>query len=345
MAQFKRLQTVSFLIMLGAVVVLMFFMLKPFFNILALGLIITILFRPLYLYLLKRIKYPSWASIATLLIIVLVAVAPLWLFGQILYTEANHLYTSVQSGQFVISQDQIIASVPPQIQSLIARTSVDVNGFISQFTTNAFSSITGLLSNVFNFFVSLFMLLFVIFFLMRDGGKIKEIFMDLSPIASNQEEILLTRINSAVNGVVKGQFLVAVCQAVAATIGFSIFGIPEPFLWGLFVIGAALIPFVGTSLIMVPAVVYLFITGNGPQAIGLAIWAAIVVSSIDNLVAPKLVGTQLKLHPLLIMLAVLGGVQFFGILGLLLGPILMSIFVQMIEVYRTDFKDYLHATK
>ncbi len=342
MAQFKRLQIVSFLVMFGAVVVVMFFMLKPFFNILALGLIIAILFRPLYLILQKKIKYPSWSSLVTLLIIVLIVLAPLWLFGQILYIEGNHLYNAVQNGEFVINQDQIIASVPPQIQSLISKTSVDVNGFISQFTSNAFSSITGLLSNVFNFFVSLVMLLFVIFFLLRDADKIKKIFMDLSPIATNQEQILLTRITSAVNGVIKGQFLVAVCQAIAATIGFTIFGVPEPFLWGLFVVAAALIPFVGTSLVMIPSVLYLFVTGNTPQAIGLAIWAVIVVSSIDNLVAPKLVGGQLKLHPLLIMLAVLGGVQLFGILGLLLGPIIMAIFVQMIEVYRTDFKDYLH---
>jgi predicted PurR-regulated permease PerM len=276
---------------------------------------------------------------------VLIALAPLWLFGQILYNEANHLYESVQSGQFVISQDQIIASVPPEVQSIISKTSVDVNGFISQFTSNAFSSITGLLSNVFNFFVSLFILLFVIFYLMRDGDKIKGIFMDLSPIDDNQEQILLTRIISAVNGVVKGQFLVAVCQAIAATIGFSIFGVPQPFLWGLFVVAAALIPFVGTSLVMVPVILYLFVTGHTPQAIGLAIWAGVIVSSIDNLVAPKLVGKQLELHPLLIMLAVLGGVQFFGILGLLLGPILMAIFLQMIDVYRTDFKDYVHGSK
>lgn len=343
MAQFKRLQIVSFLVMLAGVLVVMFFMLKPFFNILALGLIITILFRPVYRYILKHVRYPSWASLATVGIIILIIAAPLWLFGQILYTEATHLYSSVQNGRFVISKDQIIASVPPELQNFIEKASVDINNFISSFTSNAFNSITSLLSNVVGFIIGLFTLLFVVFFLLRDGDKIKEIVMDLSPIASSQEKILMTRIISAVNGVVKGQFLVALCQGVVATVGFFIFGIPEPLLWGLFVVGAALIPFVGTSLVMVPSVIYLFVTGNASSALGLAIWAVLGVSLIDNILGPKLVGGQLKLHPLLIMLAVIGGLQFFGILGLLIGPIFMAIFIQMIEVYRTDFKDYIHG--
>lgn len=343
MAQFKRLQTVSFLVMLGAVLVVMFFMLKPFFNILALGLIITILFRPIYRFILKHVKYPTWASLLTLLLMVVMLLAPLWLFGQILYTEANHLYSSVRDGSFVISKSQIVASVPPEVQTIIEKASIGVNSYVSNFATHAFESVTSLLSNVFNFIISFVILLFVIFFLLRDGDKIKEIVMDLSPIASSQEKILMTRIISAVNGVIKGQFLVALCQAAVATLGFYIFGVPEPLLWGLFVVGAALIPFVGTSLVMVPSVLYLLVTGNSSQALGLAIWAVICVSSIDNLVAPKLVGGQLKLHPLLIMLAVIGGIQFFGVLGLLLGPILMAIFVQMIDVYRTDFKDFIHG--
>jgi predicted PurR-regulated permease PerM len=340
MATVKRLQTVSFLVILAIILVLILFLLKPFVNILALGSIVAILFYPVYLYILKKIKYPSWASLLTVLIILVIVLGPIYLFGQILFNELNHLYTQLRDGHLVINRSEIIASVPPQLQTFIERFSRDINGLISNFTSNAFASFSSIASNVFSFFLGFFMLFFTVFYLLRDGEKITAVLMDLSPMAAKQEQILMQRIITAVNGIVKGQFLVAVIQGLIATLGLFIFGVPEPFLWGALTVIAALVPNIGTALIMVPAILYLFITGNSPQAIGLAIWSVVVVGLIDNFLGPRLVGSQLKLHPLLVLLAVIGGIQLFGFLGFLIGPILMAIFVQMIDMYRTDFKEY-----
>ncbi len=100
-------------------------------------------------------------------------------------------------------------------------------------------------------------------------------------------------------------------------------------------------PSVGTALALTPAVIYLLITGNTGNAIGLAIWGALAVGMIDNFLGPKLVGSRTKLHPLLVLMSVLGGIQLFGFLGFLLGPIVMAIFVALVEIYRTDFKSYV----
>lgn len=343
MASLKRLQIVSFLVMLAIVFILILFILKPFVNILALGAIIAILFYPVYKLILKHVKYPSWASLLTILAILVIILGPLWLFGQILFNELLHLYSQVRDGHLVINKDQIVGSVPPQLQTAIQRLSLDINNGLNNFSSHAFATVSSLATNIFSFVVGFFMLFFVVFFLFRDGEKILKVFMDISPIASSQEQILMARIISAVNGIVKGQFLVAVCQGLVATVGFFIFGVHEPFLWGAFTVIAALVPNIGTSLVMVPAVIYLLITGHTPQAIGLAIWAAFAVGLIDNFLGPKLVGSQLKLHPVLVLLAVIGGLQFFGILGFLIGPIVMAIFVQMVDMYLTDFKDYING--
>lgn len=343
MPSLKKLQVVSFLVILAILFILIFFILKPFINILALGVIIAILFNPVYKFIKKRLGSPSWSSFLTVILILLIIIGPLWLFGQILFNELSDLYSQVKNGNLVISKEQIVSSVPPQLQDLIEKFSRDINNFITDFSGHAFETVSSLASNVFAFVVSFFMLFFVVFFLLRDGSKLKDVIMDISPIANSQEKILMTRIISSVNGIVKGQFLVALAQGLVATFGLFIFDVPQPFLWGAFTVIAALVPNIGTSLVMIPAVAYLFLTGHTVPAIGLAIWAAVAVGLIDNFLGPKLVGSQLELHPVLVLLAVIGGLQFFGILGFLIGPIIMSIFVQMIDMYRTDFKEYLRG--
>lgn len=338
----KRIQTASFLILLLAVFVLVLFIFRPFVNIVALALILTILFRPLYRKLLEKVKYPALASGLTVLIILLILLIPIWFFGQMIFNEIIQLYERYRDGGFVIDRSQIISSLPDQLQNIVQNISTDVNAFIGRVTSEAFNSFSSIISNIAGFIVAVFMLFFIVYYLLKDGTTIKKALMDISPLSEEHEEKLFDKIVAAVNGVVKGSFLVALLQASLATIGFFIFGIPEPVLWGAFTVVAALVPQVGTAVSMVPAVLYLAVTGHTPQAIGLAVWGAVVVGLSDNFVGPRLVAGAVKLHPVLVLLAVIGGLQFFGVLGFLIGPILMAIFVALVNMYRTDFKEYLH---
>lgn len=341
MAQFKRLQTISFLVLLLIVFILVLLIFRPFVNIIALGVIIAVLFQPFYAWLLPKVKHPGIASGLTVILIILIIAIPIWFFGQIVYNEIINLYDRYRNGAFVIDRSQIISSLPPQAQSFVQSVSTDINSYIGRLSSEAFASFSSILSHVVSFFISTFMLFFIIYYLLRDGKKIKQAFMDISPIATIHEDKLFDRIVAAVNGVVKGSFIIALSQGVVATIGFLIFGIPEPFLWGLFTVLAALVPTVGTSLSLIPAVIYLLITGHTPQAIGMAIWGIAAVGLIDNFLGPKISSTTTKLHPVLVLLAVIGGLKFFGVLGFLIGPILLAIFMALVDMYRTDFKENL----
>jgi predicted PurR-regulated permease PerM len=338
---YKRIQTISFLVLLLAVFILVLFVFKPFVNILALGSILAILFYPVYKRILTRVRYPGVASILTVLLILLVIAVPIWFFGQVIFNEILNLYDRYRNGGFVIDRSQIISSMPDQIQVAIQHLSTDINAFIGRLTSQAFNSFSSILSNIASFAIAVFMLFFIVYYLLRDGQKIKQVLMDLSPMSSANENKLIDRIVEAVNGVVKGAFLVALSQGIVATIGFFIFGVPEPLLWGAFTVVAALVPTVGTSLSLLPAVIYLLITGHTPQAIGMLIWGAVAVGLVDNFLGPKLVGSATKLHPVLVLLAVIGGLKFFGFLGFLIGPILLAIFVTLVDMFREDFKEYL----
>ncbi len=343
MAHFKRLQTISFLVLLFLVFVLIFQILKPFVNIIALGLILAILFRPLYLWLRSRVKYENLAAGISVLIILLIFLIPIWFFGQVIFNEVGNLYQRYRDGGFIIDKGQIISSLPPQLQTIVQNLSVDINSYIGKLSSQAFSSVTSIFTNIVGFIVAAFMMFFIVFYLLRDGTKIKKAFMDVSPISTTHEDKLFDRIVSAVNGVVKGSFLMALIQGFVATVGLFIFGLPEPFLWGAFTVVAALVPTVGTSISMIPAIIYLLITGHIPQAIGMTIWAAFAVGLIDNFVGPRIVSSRIKLHPVLVLLAVVGGLKFFGALGFLIGPIIMAIFMELVDLYRSDFKDSLSS--
>jgi len=337
---YKRLQMFSFLgLLLGALLVAVF-LFRPFFNVLAFSVIVAILFAPVQRRLEARFKSPAKAAIVTLLIIILLILIPLGLFGQLIFNELVSVYNHIRDGSLVVDRGQIMASLPVQVQNLIENFTRDLNSTLARFTSNAFQAFSSLVSNVASFILSLFLFFFAVYYLIKDGKKFKGVLMDVSPLNERQENELVTKLGEAVNGVVKGSFVLALLQGLIATIGFLIFGVPQPFLWGIFTVIAALVPTVGTAISLVPAIIFLIITDHIGAAIGLTIWGALAVGLIDNIIGPQLIGAKTRLHPLLVLFSVLGGVQLFGFIGFLLGPIFMAVFVTLVEMYRTEFKDY-----
>jgi predicted PurR-regulated permease PerM len=204
-----------------------------------------------------------------------------------------------------------------------------------------FTGLSQAVSSAAGFFFSVFLMFFSLYYFLRDGDKIRLFANKILPLSENKENILVKKLSLAIAGVVKGSFLVALIQGAVATVGFYIFQVPNPLLWGSFTVLAALVPNVGTSLSLIPAVLYLFMMDRTGAGIGMAIWGAFAVGLIDNVVSPKLIGAQAKLHPVLVLFSILGGLQLFGFLGFLIGPIIMSMFVVLIEVYSLDLKKYL----
>jgi len=154
------------------------------------------------------------------------------------------------------------------------------------------------------------------------------------------DETIFNKIAIAINSVVRGNLTIAVIQGILTAVGFTIFGVPNPFLWGSVAAISALVPSIGTALVLLPAILFLYFSGETFSALGLFLWGMMAVGLIDNFLGPKLVERGMRLHPFLILLSIFGGISFFGPLGFLLGPLVLSLLFALLEIYSAISKEH-----
>jgi predicted PurR-regulated permease PerM len=336
----QRLQTIGFFVLLALAVLVIIRIFWPFWELLAFAGVLAILFQPWHQKILAWIKSPSWSAFFTMLLVLIIVIIPLGVIGYSLFLEANNLLNGFKTGNFSFDEAAIVGHLPVSLQAVGRNFLENFYQWVSQLTGSAVQNITGLIANVVNFFFGCFLVFFSLFFLLRDGPRLKDFFSQILPLSKVHESVIIEKLIKATDGVIKGSFLIALIQGGVATAGFLIFGVPQPFLWGAFTVLAALVPTVGTSLSLIPAILYLLLTGHIGAGIGLIIWGVAAVGLIDNVVSPKLIGSKTSLHPLLVLFSVLGGLQVFGVLGFLFGPILMAVFVALLDIYKTDLQAY-----
>ena len=337
-----KLQMQFLLILLAGALLLTFFVLQPFLTPLALAAICAVVLYPLYGKILLLVgNRESAAALATVLLSVVCILIPLAFLGTQIFQESAQLYSSLTEGD---SRQNLVAtamqsagraseSIFPGTGDFFTNLSNNLDAYVKQGLAwliqnlgSAISGISVLLLNLFIFFISFY-------YLLRDGPKLKQALIELSPLNDRDDRIVFGRLRLAVNSVIKGSLMIALIQGVLTAIGFSIFGIPHGILWGTVTVVAALIPGIGTSLVLLPGIIYLFAIGDTGSGIGLLVWGVLAVGLIDNLLGPKLVGRNMQLHPLLVLLSVLGGIAFFGPIGIFLGPICASLLFALISIY------------
>lgn len=338
-----QMQTIRPYFLMAAILgagVLTIIVFLPFLKPLALAAVFAVVLQGLYQRVVKFLGgWPSTSALLTVLMSVFFILLPLSLVGVLVGNEAHGLYASLEtgSGQSIIAQmflrvDETFGDVPG-IGEFTRGASVDVSTYtkealqwITSHSGEIFSSVSQLLLAFFIFFIALY-------YLLRDGKRVRQILIELSPLSDREDTRVLDRLELAVNSVIKGNLVIALVQGVLTTIGFTIFGVPNTILWGMVAAVAALIPGIGTGLVFIPAVAFLFFTGATVPALGLLVWGALGVGLIDNFLGPKLVGRGMNLHPLLVLLAVLGGLIYFGPAGIFLGPLTLSLLFALVSIY------------
>jgi predicted PurR-regulated permease PerM len=178
--------------------------------------------------------------------------------------------------------------------------------------------------------------LLMLFFLLRDGGRLKAELHPISPFSEEQERQIFDHLERTIIGAMQAVVVVPLVQGILAGIGFMLFGVPSPFVWGTAVILAATVPLFGSPLGWLPACVYLLVQGRTAAALGLLAYCTIVVSGSDNVVKPLILRGSARIHPLLAFLSIIGGVLAFGVFGFLIGPVVLSLVLSAIRIYRLD---------
>lgn len=330
---------------------LVFFILRPFLAPLILGMVFAVVLQPLYRRLVTRFGgRESLASLATVFITIILILIPMFFIGFQILKEAQEVYTSYSGGGLQGLVDRATGTLAPMADRVVPGSGESIRTLSTQIDAYAETALSWLIqhlgatfSSVAAVILALFIFFMTLYFLLRDGRALKARLIALSPLADGDDEMISEKLENSVNTVVKGMLTIATIQGVLAGVGFAIFGVPNPVLWGLVAGFAAMIPAFGTATVLAPAVAFLALTGSLLPAIGLAIWGALAVGMIDNLLSPQLMGRGMKLHPLLVLLSVLGGVALFGPVGIFLGPLAISFLLALLDLYSHINKHESHT--
>lgn len=334
-------------ILITGAFVFTFYLLRPFLGALAMAAIFAVVFTPLHGRITAAVRgHRGIGASLLILLIVLVLAVPLSLFGMRLVSEAEGVFswlsdpeTLAYAQASIVSggtyADQFVPGASVYLQSLVAN--------IGSYTQSALTWVLGnaavLFSGAARFLLLTFVFFMALYYLLREGTAVRDSIIRLSPLTPEETNSLLRRMSLTINSVVKGNLTVAALQGFLVGLGFTIFGIPNPVLWGTVAAAGALIPGIGTALVLAPGIAYLFLIGATGPAIGLLIWGVVIVGFVDTFLNPILIGGRASIHPLLILLAVLGGISFFGPAGIFLGPIVISFLLGLLSIYSPAAKE------
>lgn len=281
------------------------------------------------------------ALIATISVLIVV-VAPLTYLGIQIFQEASGLYFSLaQNG----GATDLSRGIGGYLQNLtrfspVPIDSPDFGQYLKQGLSWLLQHFGPLFANVAKAITGIFIFLVVLYYLFKDGHKLKNAVAAISPLQDIHDETIFNKLASAVNSIIKGSLAVAIVQGILTAVGFTIFGVPNAALWGSVAAITALIPGIGTALVLLPAIIYLYFSGEIFFAVGLLVWGVVAVGLVDNFLGPKLVERGVRLHPFLILLSIFGGIGFFGPIGFLLGPLVLSLLFAFLEIYFIISKEH-----
>ncbi len=215
-------------------------------------------------------------------------------------------------------------------------------GKMSSFLFENISSFT--LSTVHTLFM-MFVFFYTMFFFLRDGRAFLEKILYYLPLSERDQSRMLEKFTSVTGATIRGTFVIGIIQGTLAGIALGVAGIESAVFWGAVMTVLSIIPVIGSGLVWGPAVIYLYATGDYIAGTGLLLFCGLLVSSIDNVLRPTLVGRDTKMHELLIFFGTFGGISLFGIAGFIVGPVIAALFITVLDIYGETFKDYLNALK
>ena len=340
----NKTQHYFFFALLGIVGVLAILVFLPYISSIIIALVCSVIFRPIHNKLLKLFP-PSFAAFGTIIIVAVIIFIPLGFFGVRMSTEAQSLYgyitTEGNQTKIVTMLNDLVLTVGHKVLGYypeVTPDSFNIAGYAQHILSWSFTNLDSIVSNAAKFAFNIFILLIALYYMLRDGGNLKKSIISMSPLLDQYDEEIFEKLEVAIFSVVRGSLGVSVVQGLLTMLGFWIFGIPNPVLWGGVAAIASLIPGIGTAIILIPAIVYLYITGAVVASIGLLVWAILAVGLVDNFLGPYLVQKGVHVHEFLILLSVVGGLSFFGPIGFILGPLILSLLFALLEIYQHHLK-------
>jgi predicted PurR-regulated permease PerM len=324
-----------FLITLG-VLIICALLLQPFFSAIVGAIVLAVITQRPYDWLTSKIKNRSLCSAITLVVIILAVIIPTFFLAQNLGEQALGTINAFRNGAH---QDKITSFIAnrPALASRIEEftASIDINNAARSAAAYVGGNIAAFLGNSLRIITQLVVMLFLLFFLLRDRTLALGSLRSLLPLQEHETTELLDRLGDTILATALGRLTIAAVQGVLAGLAFWVLGVPGVILWAFTLAICAMIPAFGSFLVWGPVAIYLGLTGHWGKAALLGLWGAVIVSTIDNILYPVLVGSHLRAHTATILLSILGGIAVFGPIGIVLGPVLFTLASTLLDIWHT----------
>jgi predicted PurR-regulated permease PerM len=340
----RDLEDHTLIVLLIAVSVAFAWILWPFYGAILWATVLAIVFAPLYRRLsISMGQHRNFAALASMLIIVTLVILPLTLTAASLLQEATNLYQTIEAGQTDFGQaiKQVIDALPTWATDILDRLGLtDLSAIQSRFSAALVQGSKAIAAQALsvgkgtaNFIISLFIMLYLLFFFLRDGTALSRSIKDAIPLPAEQKRELFTKFTVVTRAMFKGTLLVAIVQGALGGFIFWVLGIHAPVLWGVVMGLFSLLPAVGAAAVWLPVAIYFLATGAIWEGVVLIAFGAFVIGLVDNLLRPFLVGKDTELPDFVVLISTLGGIAIFGLNGFVIGPTIAAMFIAVWDIF------------
>lgn len=332
---YRRTMTI---IAVVVVLVLAFMIIRPFLIAIISAAVLAYLFYPIYKYLLKYmpgfLPRETVAALVTCLLIILIVLIPMVSITGLLTNEIRNGYLFFQK---IVTSPEFKFDLPP----LISQRLGDISQYkeqIANFGGQLIGWLQAVVTVIPNVVLNIFITIFSVYFFLKGGKNIYNFLQDFFPLSESRYKQIFSRFDDLSRGMILGQIVVGIIHGFLAWAAYAVLGVPNPVLWAFLTAIISIIPVLGASLVWFPIAVYLFISGYAAGAywkgIALFTYGLLLMSAIDNILKPKIIGERSRIHPLIILFGILGGIQLIGLPGIIIGPLVLGLFDIVMEIFR-----------
>jgi len=340
----RRIEDQSFLLLLLATTLAFAWVVQPFYGAVLWAIVAAVIFAPLNRALLRSLRgRASLAASVSLLIIIAMVILPLAMIAASLVQEASNHYAKIQSGEYNFASyiQRVFEFLPSWVIGLLERFNLTDLTAVREILASGLTKGGQVLApqalslgmNTFDFILSFGIMLYLLFFFLRDGKALAEVLKAAIPLRADQKSALFSRFADVLRATVKGGILVAIAQGALGGFAFWFLGIHAPLLWGVLMAFLSLLPAIGAGLVWLPVAMYLLASGAVWQGISLILYGVLVIGLVDNILRPFLVGKDTKLPDYVVLISTLGGIEVFGLNGFVIGPLIAAIFMVTWEIF------------
>jgi predicted PurR-regulated permease PerM len=344
LANLPGLEDKTFLLLIIAVSLAFAWILWPFYGAVFWATVLAIVFAPLYRRLSRSMRQRrTLAALATLMIVLMIVILPLTLVGALLLQEGFSVYERIQSGELNIVRyfQQVFGALPAWVTDLLDRFGLTNLGLMQERLSSSLvkgsqfvaAQAFNIGQNTFDFIVNLFIVLYLLFFLLRDGDDLFKRIKDAIPLHAEQQRALFSKFTAVIRATVKGNIVVAVVQGALGGLIFWFLGVHAAVLWAVLMAFLSLLPAVGAGLVWLPVAIYFLVTGAMWQGIVLIAYGVLVIGLVDNILRPILVGKDTKMPDYVVLISTLGGMAIFGLNGFVIGPVIAAMFMAAWDIF------------